>query len=160
MERITISLDEELAGAFDALIAERGYGNRSEAMRDLLRAELERSRAARGEGEHCVAVLSYVYNHHQRELSERMTRLQHQHHDLSLSTLHAHLDHDNCLECAILKGSSEEVRHFADAMVAERGVRHGNLNLITVEVARAGHAHGGTVYRKAGVGHLHLRPRS
>ena len=162
MERITISLDEELASAFDSLIAARGYSNRSEAMRDLLRAELERSRQAKSEGEHCIATLSYVYNHHERELAERLTGLQHAHHDLTVSTLHAHLDHDNCLECAILKGPSAEVRRFAEAMVAERGVRHGSLNLISVELARGGHSHGGApAYRKGGAGpHAHYRPRS
>jgi CopG family nickel-responsive transcriptional regulator len=162
MERITISLDEELAAAFDALIAERGYRNRSEAMRDLLRAELERSRQSESDGGHCIATLSYVYNHHERELAERLTSLQHAHHDLTVSTLHAHLDHDNCIECAILKGPSDTVRQFAAVMTAERGVRHGSLNLISVEVARGGHQHGdGPAYRKGGSGaHVHYRPRT
>ena len=162
MERITISIDEGLAASFDELIAERGYRNRSEAMRDLLRAELERSRAPCEKDDHCIATLSYVYDHHQRDLAERLTSLQHSHHDLSLSTLHAHLDHDNCLECSILKGPTIEVRQFAQALIAERGVRHGSLNLISVEVARGGHSHGdGPSYRKGGAGaHIHYRPRS
>ena len=162
MERITISLDEDLAAAFDALIAERGYHNRSEAMRDLLRAELERSHQSRRDDGHCIAALSYVFNHHERELAERLTGLQHDHHDLTVSTLHAHLDHDNCIECAILKGPSDVVRQFAAVMMAERGVRHGSLNLISVDVARGGHQHGGgTAYRKGGGGpHVHYRPRT
>jgi len=162
MERITISVDEDLVADFDALISERGYRNRSEAMRDLLRAELERARGTRDDGEFCIAALSYVYNHHERELSERLTGLQHAHHDLTVSTLHAHLDHDNCLECALLRGPSVEVRRFAEALVAERGVRHGSLNLISAELARGGHSHGSApLYRRGGSGgHVHFRPRS
>ncbi len=158
---MTISLDEELAKAFDALIAERGYRNRSEAIRDLLRAELERARG-QDDGEFCIAALSYVYNHHERELAERLTGIQHRRHDLTVSTLHAHLDHDNCLECAVLRGPSGDVRRFAESLVAERGVRHGSLNLISVEVARGGHGHGSApAYRLGGAGHhVHYRPRS
>lgn len=160
MERITISLDAELAAEFDQLIAERGYQNRSEAVRDLLRAHLEAARQNRGEAGHCVANLSYVYNHHERDLAERLTALQHGQHDLTVSTLHAHLDHENCLESVILRGPTGAVRGFADALIAERGVRHGLLNLIDVEVdtVRA-HGHG---YRPAGSGqgHVHLKPKT
>jgi CopG family transcriptional regulator, nickel-responsive regulator len=134
VERITISLDEDLAREFDQLIAQRGYQNRSEAMRDLLRAHLEEARQSRDEAAHCVANLSYVYNHHERDLAERLTGLQHGHHDLTVATLHAHLDHDNCLESVILKGPVAAVREFSQALSAERGVRHGLLNLVTVDV--------------------------
>ena len=93
---------------------------------------------------HCVANLSYVYNHHERDLAERLMGIQHDHHDLTISTMHAHLDHDHCIESVMLKGRSRDVRRFADAVSAERGVRHGQLNLITVEVehpARHVHSH-------------------
>ena len=140
MQRFTISLDDELAREFDRLIAERGYGNRSEAVRDLLRGQLESARPTQDGGGHCVANLSYVYNHHERDLAERLTTLQHGHHDLTVSTLHAHLDHDNCLESVILKGPTDEVRAFAAALTAERGVRHGCLNVVSVEVAER-HSH-------------------
>ncbi len=159
MERITISLDEALAREFDALIERRGYQNRSEAVRDLLREHLETARreAADSTG-HCVANLSYVYNHHERDLAERLTTLQHEHHDLSVATLHAHLDHDNCLESVILRGPTRAVRAFADALTAERGVRHGQINVVSVEVASSAHAHG---YRPRGAAaHLHLKPKS
>jgi nickel-responsive transcriptional regulator NikR len=112
MERITISLDAELAAEFDRLIAERGYKNRSEAVRDLLRAHLEQARRQRGEASHCVASLSYVYNHHERDLAERLTALQHGQHDLTVATLHAHLDHENCLESVILRGPTAAVRRL------------------------------------------------
>src|ERR1700734_1033610 len=133
MDRFTISLDESLAAAFDSLIKERGYANRSEAVRDILRSHLQQNAEKRDTKGACVANLSYVYNHHERELAERLTSIQHAHHDLTLSTMHAHLDHDQCLETMLLKGSVKRVRDFADQIIAERGVRHGSLNLINVE---------------------------
>ena len=160
MERFTISLDDDLAREFDQLIAQRGYRNRSEAVRDLLRSQLESSRLARGEARHCVANLSYVYNHHERELAERLTAIQHRHHDLTVSTLHAHLDHEHCIESVILRGATQDVRAFADALMAERGVRHGNLNLVSVEAEQGSHAHGYAPKGKRGAAHLHLKPRS
>ncbi len=140
MERFTISLDDQLAREFDRLIAERGYDNRSEAVRDILRGHLDRLRESSDVDGPCVATLSYVYNHHERELAERLVGLQHAHHDLTLSTMHAHLDHDHCIETVILKGPARTVRRFADALVAERGVRHGQLNLVMLEPGPA-HAH-------------------
>lgn len=89
MQRFTISLDDQLAAQFDQWIARRGYENRSEAVRDLFRAELERTHQQTGAARHCVACLSYVFNHHERDLSERLTGLQHAHHDLTVSTMDA-----------------------------------------------------------------------
>ncbi len=163
MERITVSLDTDLAREFDQLIAERGYSNRSEAFRDLLRAHLEQARQQRNDAPDCVANLSYVYNHHERELAERLTSLQHGQHDLTVATLHAHLDHENCMESVILRGPTAAVRSFADAMMAERGVRHGKLNLVAVEVdAEKHHHHGGHTYAPAGRAHthVHLKPKT
>ena len=140
MERFTISLAEDLAREFDALIAERGYENRSEAVRDLIRLALESQRRDRQPHAHCVANLSYVYNHHERQLAERLTEAQHHAHDLVVSTMHVHLDHDTCLEAVILRGPTLEVRRFAEQMTAERGVRHGQLNVIPVD-AEAVHSH-------------------
>ncbi len=159
MERITISLDESLAREFDALIERRGYKNRSEAVRDLLREHLEAARQRESAAGYCVANLSYVYNHHARDLAERLTALQHGHHDLTVATMHAHLDHDNCLESVILRGPTAAVRAFADALSAERGVRHGQLNVVSVDMASSTHAHG---YRPRGsprAPHLHLKPK-
>jgi CopG family nickel-responsive transcriptional regulator len=151
MDRFTISLDENLAEAFDALIAERGYANRSEAVRDILRAHLQQNAEKRDTNGACIANLSYVYNHHERELAERLTSIQHAHHDLTVSTMHAHLDHDECIETVMLQGPTKRVREFAEEMIAERGVRHGMLNLVSVDVGAA-HSHGGSKHR-------HLRPR-
>jgi CopG family nickel-responsive transcriptional regulator len=100
-----------------------------------------------------VANLSYVYNHHERELAERLTSIQHAHHDLTVSTMHAHLDHDQCIETVMLKGPVKRVREFAEEIIAERGVRHGVLNLVNVEFG-APHTHGDTT-----PSHRHLIPR-
>lgn len=162
MERFTISLDEDLAREFDRLITQRGYRNRSEAVRDLLRGQIESSRLASGEAKHCVANLSYVYNHHERELAERLASIQHQHHDLTVSSLHVHLDHEHCIESVMLRGETSAVRAFADTMMAEPGVRHGKLNLVSVEAEQARHAHYARGYTRsrAAAAHLHLKPRS
>ena len=152
MERFTISLDESLARQFDVLITGRGYRNRSEAVRDLIRGAIERERQREMPSGHCVANLSYVFNHHERELAERLTALQHDRHDLTVAAMHSHLDHENCLESVIIKGLTAEVRRFAEALMAERGVRHGQLNVISLE-AEHHHAHD-----EHGEAHVHYRP--
>jgi CopG family nickel-responsive transcriptional regulator len=151
MDRFTISLDESLATAFDELIRLRGYATRSEAVRDILRSHLQQSREQRDAKGSCVANLSYVYNHHERELAERLTSIQHAHHDLTISTMHAHLDHESCIETVMLKGPIQQVRRFAQEIMAERGVRHGQLNLVSVELGKS-HSHGAAAHR-------HLKPR-
>jgi CopG family transcriptional regulator, nickel-responsive regulator len=155
MERVTISLDERLLDDFDRYIARKGYANRSEAIRDLLRERLEADRLSTDAGAHVVGCLSYVFNHHQRELSQRLTRAQHENHDLVRSTLHVHLDHDNCLEVAVIEGRAAEVRGFAEATIAETGVRHGNLHLVPTEMARGTHRHGGHADP-----HTHMSPKT
>jgi CopG family nickel-responsive transcriptional regulator len=150
MDRFTISLDEHLASAFDELIKERKYTTRSEAVRDILRTHLQQSRVQRDSKGACVANLSYIYNHHERELAERLAHIQHAHHDLTISTMHAHLDHEQCIESVMLKGPIQRVRAFAEELIAERGVRHGQLNLISVELGKP-HRHGGAAHR-------HLKP--
>jgi len=156
MERITMSIDEELARAFDEMIEARGYTSRSEAMRDLLRREVDGFRVNEGARTQCVAALSYVYNHHVRDLSERLNAAQHDHHSLVMSTTHVHLDHEHCFENVFLKGPANVVRAFSDKIRAERGVSYGSINLITVESGddhrlAAPHQHHG---------HMHLTPRS
>src|SRR5918999_317590 len=108
MQRVTVSLDEGLAGEFDELAASRGYQNRSEAVRDLMRQAVEARRLERGESRLCVANLSFIFNHHERALAERLTEAQHAHHDLVVSSMHVHLDHVNCLESVMLKGPTPD----------------------------------------------------
>jgi CopG family nickel-responsive transcriptional regulator len=141
MDRFTISLDESLAEGFDLLIRSRSYGNRSEAVRDLLRREIEADRLAREDAPHCVANLSYVYNHHERRLAERLADLQHHAHGLVVSTMHVHLDHDHCLETLFLRGHTAAVRQLADKLAAESGVRHSSLNLVPVTVEEHDQTH-------------------
>jgi CopG family transcriptional regulator, nickel-responsive regulator len=155
MQRITISIDDELAMAFDRFIEQRGYGNRSEAVRDLIRDRLDdSSNTATSEG-HCVASLSYVYDHHERALAERIAAAQHAHHDLTVASMHVHLDHHNCLETVVLQGTTVAVRDFAAQLTAAPGVRHGALNLVGVETAEP-HSHGG---RHGAAAHRHLKPK-
>lgn len=158
MQRFTISLDDKLALAFDGWIEERRYANRSEAVRDLFRAELERSTQQSEPGAHCVASLSYVYNRDELDVAQRLTTLHHDHHDLVVSSLQVPLDHQYRMETLVLRGSAASVRNFADCLCAERGVRHGKLNLISVEVHQR-HRHAHDAHAKGGAApHLHLRP--
>lgn len=142
MKRLTMSLDDSLADAFEAIVREKGYANRSEAFRDLLRQGLGESQLAAAPAGPCFATLSYVYDHHQRQLAARLTDLQHDHHELTIATMHAHLDHDHCLETAILQGPADAVRAFAQSVMAQPGVSHGHLHLIPASRHVAhGHAH-------------------
>jgi len=146
--RFTISLDTKLAQEFDQLIRARGYRNRSEAVRDIVRQQLGSYRLRTERTPFCVGNLSYIYNHHERDLSERLTAYQHDHHDLVVSTMHAHLDHENCIESIIMRGRTPEVRRFAETLMAQPGVRHGVLNLVPVDLEAGGPNHA----------HLHIHP--
>lgn len=132
MQRVTLTLDDYLLAALDALSARRGYHNRSEAVRDILRDALNQDPPS-PESRRGYAVLSYVYEHEKRELASRLVATQHHHHDLSVATLHVHISHDDCLEIAVLKGDMAEVQHFADDVIAQRGVRHGHLQCLADE---------------------------
>jgi CopG family nickel-responsive transcriptional regulator len=143
MQRLTITIDDDLVAEVDEFIARHGYANRSEAFRDLLRGGLERGDAATSGNRNCIATLSYVYDHAARELPKRLTKDFHAHHDLAQATLHVHIDHDSCLEVTVLRGRGADVRAFADHVIAERGVRHGHVVMMPVEPHPAhGHAHG------------------
>jgi len=146
MQRITITLDEDLIADLDRLIERRGYQNRSEAIRDLARAGLAEAEHDKAAGGQCVAALVYVYDHAARDLTRRLTENYHHHHDLALATLHVHLDEDHCMEVTALKGEVAEVQHFADHIIAERGVRYGRVVTIPAgtgtKVRRSrGHSH-------------------
>ncbi len=133
MQRVTVSLDEEIARLFDEVVAEQGYHSRSEAVRDLVRQSVEARRQAAGTAVPCVASLSYIYNHRTRALAQRLLDMRHAHHDLVVSTMHVILDHASSLETVILKGPTGAVRRLADAIRAERGVRFGAINLVSGE---------------------------
>ncbi|MBJ3816091.1 nickel-responsive transcriptional regulator NikR [Shimwellia pseudoproteus] len=129
MQRITITLDDDLLDTLDGLSARRGYHNRSEALRDILRNTLAQEAVADNQ-QSGYAVLSYVYEHEKRDLASRLIQTQHSHHDLSVATLHVHINHDDCLEIAVLKGNMGDVQQFADDVIAQRGVRNGHLQCL------------------------------
>jgi CopG family nickel-responsive transcriptional regulator len=155
MERITITLEEELLTALDRLMLQRGYRSRSEAIRDLARAGLRQAAEDSGNEGGVVGALVYVYDHAARELAKRLAQGYHEHHDLSVASLHVHLSHESCLEVAVLKGASGEIRQFADNVLAERGVRHGQLVLVPVDEEAEPHSHDG----ETGHRHSHLKVR-
>ena len=130
LARIGVAIDSDLLARFDQLINGRGYTNRSEAFRDLIRDELVQ-KAWESSDTEVVGTVTLVYDHHVRMLSEKLTDLQHDHHKNILSTLHVHLDHDNCLEVLIVKGKAGAVQRIADALISTRGVKHGQLTLTT-----------------------------
>jgi CopG family transcriptional regulator, nickel-responsive regulator len=135
MQRVTITIDDDLVAEIDAFMAGRSYANRSEAIRDLARSGLSQSSLEVAHDHNCVATLSYVYDHAARELPKRLTQDFHAHHGLAQATLHVHLDHDSCLEVTVLKGRSAEVKAFADHVIAERGVRHGHIAYMPADAA-------------------------
>jgi CopG family nickel-responsive transcriptional regulator len=141
MQRVTITLDDDLMADLDRIIAARGYQNRSEAIRDLARTGLEQAAVEVAGTRPCVAALVYVYDHHARELPKRLTQGFHDHHDLSQATLHVHLDEASCLEVTVLKGRGTEVQSFANQVIAERGVRHGHVVYMPAP-GRTAHSHG------------------
>jgi CopG family nickel-responsive transcriptional regulator len=130
LSRIGVAIDSALLAKFDDLIARRGYTNRSEAFRDLIRDELVQKTWESPESE-VVGTVTLVYDHHVRMLSERLTDMQHDHHKQILSTLHVHLDHDNCLEVLVVKGKAKAVQTIAEKLISTKGVKHGRLILTT-----------------------------
>ncbi|HVO99728.1 MAG TPA: nickel-responsive transcriptional regulator NikR [Bryobacteraceae bacterium] len=130
LSRIGVAIDSELLVRFDQHIHDRGYTNRSEAFRDLIREALI-EQAAEKPDSIVVGTLTLVYDHHVRQLSDRLTAMQHDHFHLVLSTLHVHLDHHNCLEVLILKGKAAAVQKMADALISTKGVMHGRLTITT-----------------------------
>ncbi|PHK92908.1 nickel-responsive transcriptional regulator NikR [Pseudoroseomonas rhizosphaerae] len=137
MQRVTVTLDDALAEELDAVVRRRGYQNRSEAVRDLLRGGLQQSAATEGMAGPSLGALVYTYAHEQRDLARRLTGAFHDHHGLSVSSLHLHLDHEMCLEVAVLRGEAGALRHFAEHVMAERGVRHGRLVLLPDDAGEA-----------------------
>ncbi len=127
MQRITITLEDELLEDIDTMIATRGYQNRSEAIRDMVRAGMQQASQKKPSADPCVGALVYVYDHAARDLSRRLVENYHGHHDLTLATLHVHLDDNRCMELTALRGPTNEVQHFADHVIAERGVSYGQL---------------------------------
>ena len=125
--RFGVSLDERLLAKFDRLIGGKGYANRSEAIRDLIRESLVREQWELGNVD-AVGTLTLVYDHETRELEERLTELQHAHYRAIVSTLHVHLDAHHCLEVLVLRGKAALLKSIADRLIGTRGVKHGTFS--------------------------------
>lgn len=126
LTRFGISIEEKLLRRFDELIEAKGYVNRSEAIRDLIRSALVEEQWSRGE-EETVGTVTLVYDHHTRDLADKMTEHQHAHHDAIISALHVHLDAHHCLEVIVVRGPAADVRRMASELIGTKGVIHGKL---------------------------------
>jgi CopG family nickel-responsive transcriptional regulator len=132
IERVGVSLEKELLGAFDKLISAQGYQSRSEAIRDLIRQQLSISRIQNDKAE-AVAAVVLVYDHHATALLERLTELQHSHLLQTISSLHVHLDHHDCLEVIVLRGKVGEINKMGEKLISIKGVKLGRINLLATE---------------------------
>ncbi len=159
MQRVTITIDDDLAAELDRFMEGRGYANRSEAIRDLARSGLQQAATEVAGSRQCVAALVYLYDHEARELPKRLTRDFHDRHDLALTTLHMHLDHESCMEVTVLKGRGSDVQKFADHIIAERGVRHGHVVYLPADGAHT-HRHGGSHSHAHGHSHSHKQHKA
>lgn len=130
--RFGVSIDEQLLDSFDKLIEHKQYQTRSEAIRDLIRSTLVETRSANDDAE-MVGSVTLVYDHHVRDLSEKLTEQQHSHSSMIISSLHVHLDTHNCLEVLIVKGTAREIKQIADQLIGVKGVKHGKLVMTSAD---------------------------
>jgi CopG family nickel-responsive transcriptional regulator len=152
MQRITITIDDELLTIVDSLVEQRGYPSRSEAFRDIVRESQARAQEAKSDSQ-CVATLTYVYDHATRDLARRITQAHHDRHDLAVASMRVHLDHDSLLESSVLRGRAADVTAFANGLTSQRGVRYAHLHTIPVTIEHTRHLHGGDDARHE---HLHV----
>ena len=140
--RFGVAMEQKLLDEFDALVATKGYANRSEALRDLVRRELDQ--AAWRSGKPAVATITLIYDHHVRELTEKLTEIQHDFGDRIVSALHVHLDHDHCLEVIAARGPARELEALADRLTNTRGVTSGGgvAAALPASTAKRRHKHG------------------
>jgi len=131
-ERIGISLDSRLLARFDKLITKKGYQNRSEAIRDLLRQELSEKRLSNPKTR-AVAAIFLVYDHHSGKLAQRLLDMQHNHLLKTISSMHVHITHQDCLEVIILRGRVSEISKMAEKIISLKGVKLGRVNLVAIE---------------------------
>jgi len=140
LSRTGVSIDSELLERFDRFIESQGYHNRSEAFRDLIRDRLV-SAAVLAPSAEVVGTVTLIYDHHCRLLPEKLTEIQHQHHAEIISTVHAHLDHDTCLEVVVVKGKSKPNQQLADLLISTRGVQHGRLVMSSTAIGHSSAKH-------------------
>jgi len=126
--RFGISMEKDLLGRLDQEIVKRGYPNRSEAIRDLIRNQLVEIDWSREE-EEVAGTITLIYDHHVRGLSDLLLEMQHRHHEMVVSVMHVHLEHDHCLEVMVVKGRASEARELAGRLIGVKGVKHGKLTI-------------------------------
>ncbi|MGB2663360.1 MAG: nickel-responsive transcriptional regulator NikR [Candidatus Acidiferrum sp.] len=136
LSRTGVSIDAELLQQFDRFIENQGYANRSEALRDLIRDHLVTTSVLAPNAD-VVGTVTLIYDHHSRLLPERLADIQHHHHSEIISTVHAHLDHDTCLEVVVVKGKSSRIQKLADLLTSTKGVQHGRLVMSSPEIAHS-----------------------
>jgi CopG family transcriptional regulator, nickel-responsive regulator len=140
LSRTGVSIDAGLLKQFDQFIQSRGYANRSEALRDLIRDHLVATSVLAPDTE-VVGTVTLIYDHHSRLLPEKLTDIQHEHHEAIISTVHAHLDHDTCLEVVVVKGKSKLIQSLADLLISTKGVQHGRLVMSSPAIAHSSAKH-------------------
>ena len=128
--RFSVSLPPKLLEDLDEMTSEQGYDNRSLAVADMIRDRLVEHRQKLG-NEDIAGTITLVYDHHKQHVQATLTDIQHDHHELIISTLHVHLDHDNCLEVLVVRGKAVRVKKIADELIASKGVKHGKLTVTT-----------------------------
>ncbi len=132
LARFGISIDQRLLDSFDQLISTKGYDNRSEAIRDMIRNALVEDQVERADTTPTVGTVTLVYDHHTRDLADKLTEHQHSHHDAIVSALHVHLDAHHCLEVVVVRSTAAQVKRLADELIGTKGVKHGKVVLTTV----------------------------
>jgi CopG family nickel-responsive transcriptional regulator len=130
VDRFSVSLPPKLLEQFDKMSGEKGYDNRSLAIADMIRDRLVEHRQKFGD-EEIAGTITLVYDHHKQHVQEALTDIQHDHHDVIIATMHAHLDHHNCLEVLLVRGNAAVIKQIADALIAAKGVKHGKLTVTT-----------------------------
>ena len=133
LQRIGVSLEKSLLDAFDRLIERQGYASRSEALRDLIRQRLTEEKLG-DPNTQAVAAVVMVYDHHQSHLTQKLTELQHGHHLHTISSMHVHIDHHNCLEVVLLRGRVGQISRLGDRIVSLKGVKLGRMHLVATEI--------------------------
>lgn len=141
MQRVTMTIDDDLMASLDQYMEAGGHRNRSEAVRDLVRAGLMKQPKLDDGDRQCIGALVYLYDHETRQLSKRLMHDHHSHADLSVAALHVHVDAETCLEVSLLRGRKSEVEHFAQHVIGERGVRYGQLVVAPAEAHAGEHRH-------------------
>lgn len=128
--RLSVSLPSSLSKQLDEMCGEKGYDNRSLAVADMIRDQLVEHRKQFG-NEEIVGTITLVYDHHKQHVQTTLTDIQHDHHEVIISTIHVHLDHHNCLEVLVVRGKASLIKQIADELIAAKGVKHGKLTVTT-----------------------------